>query len=65
MYHIRGVHLKRKLRYTEIAGVVASWLLQCDQYVRQHPSRLVCGSCGACLDCMLPGVYGSHLHSSH
>ena len=23
---------------------------------REIPSELVCGSCGACLDCMLPGV---------
>ena len=34
------------------------------------PSKLVCGSCGACLDCVLPGVevttgLGFFLHSSH
>ena len=26
---------------------------------KKIPSRLVCGSSGACLDCMLPGVQGT------
>ena len=42
-------------------------------YGRMHkniPPRLVCGSRGACLDCMLPGVQvtaglGFFLHGSH
>ena len=33
---MKGVHLKRKFKYTETAGVVASWLLRHDRYMRQH-----------------------------
>ena len=36
---MRGVHLKRKLRCTEKAGVLASWLLHHGQYVRQYYSE--------------------------
>ena len=36
---MRGVHLKTKLKYTENGGVVAGWLLHCDQYVRQYYSE--------------------------
>ena len=36
---MRGVHLKRKLKYTEIAGVVAGWLLHHDQYMREYYSE--------------------------
>ena len=37
---------------------------------RKIPPRLVCGFCGICLDCMLPGVQviaglGFFLRSSH
>ena len=32
---MRGAHMKRKLKYTEKAKVVASWLLHSDQYVKQ------------------------------
>ena len=32
---MRGVHLKRKLKYTEKAGVVASWLLCTSQSMHE------------------------------
>ena len=38
-YYIRGAQLKRKLKYTEKAGVVASWLLHHNQYVSQYCSE--------------------------
>ena len=38
-YYMSGVQLKRKLKYTENAGVVASWLLHHDQYMRQYYSE--------------------------
>ena len=40
--YIRGVHLKRRLKYTEKAGVVASWPLQyiiINNYVKQYYSE--------------------------
>ena len=37
--YMRGVHLKRKLKYTAKAGVLASWLLHCVWYVRQYFSE--------------------------
>ena len=36
---MRGVHLKRKLKDTEKAGVVASCLLHCSRYVRYYSSE--------------------------
>ena len=40
--YFRGVHLKSKLKYTEKAGLVASWLLQyiiINNYVKQYYSE--------------------------
>ena len=36
---LKGIHLKRKLKYTEKAGLVASWLLDYNQYIRQYYSE--------------------------
>ena len=40
---MRGVHLKRKLKYIKKAGVaaicIAAWLLHCNRYVRQYYSE--------------------------
>ena len=36
---MRGVHLKRDLKYIKITGVVGSWLLHHNQYVRQYYSE--------------------------
>ena len=41
-FYMIGVHLKRRLKYTEKAGVVASWLLQyiiINNYVKQYYSE--------------------------
>ena len=43
---MRGVQLKRKLKYTGIAGVVATRLLQCNQSLRQYYSE--CYNRGEC-----------------
>ena len=37
----RGVQLKRKLKCTQQTGVVAVWLLHCDQYMRQYYSVII------------------------
>ena len=41
---MRGIHLKRKLKYTERTAVVASWLLHHNWQVRQYYSEFYNGS---------------------
>ena len=36
---MRGVQLKRELKYTEKAEVTASWLLHRDRYMREYYSE--------------------------
>ena len=47
-----------------------SLMIKYSRMQKEIPSRLVCGSCVACLDCTLPGVQvtaglGFFLHSGH